>query len=199
MKTVMTLMAFMAMLITLPVQALEIGKPAPDFSVVDSNGATRSLGEFLGQDIVLEWTNHGCPYVKKFYNDGAMQSLQEQVTSSGAIWLRVISSAPGKQGHVSGDEANKIAQDQGVHATATLLDSDGSVGRAYNAKTTPHMYVVNKQGVLVYQGAIDDKPGTNSADIEGATNYVTAALDDLNAGRDVQTALTQPYGCSIKY
>lgn len=181
------------------VAAPAIGAPAPAFSVVDSTGATRTLAEFSGRTVVLEWTNDGCPYVRKHYDAGNMQALQRQAAADGVVWLQVISSRPGSQGYL--DAAGAIARVQTDNAApaATLLDPDGVMGRAYNALVTPHMYIINPEGVLVYQGAIDDQPSARPATLQGANNYVTAALADVAAGRAVQTAETTAYGCTVKY
>jgi peroxiredoxin len=183
-----------------PVEAApQIGAPAPGFTAVDSNGNPRSLAEFRGKTVVLEWTNHDCPYVVKHYGSGNMQALQRYATAQGAIWLAVISSSPGEQGYVSGAEANRIAADRKAAPTAILLDPEGTVGGAYGARTTPHMYVIDGAGTLVYMGGIDDRPTANPADIAGAKNFVRAALDDMAAGRPVATQTSRPYGCSVKY
>ena len=175
------------------------GSRAPDFSVQDANGATRTLSEFRGRTVVLEWTNNGCPYVRKHYDSRNMQTLQQEATTDGVVWLQIISSAPGEQGYLDAAGALARVQTDGAHPSATLLDPTGMVGRAYGALTTPHMYIVNPAGVLVYQGAIDDRPSARPASLEGATNYVRAALVDLDAGRAVRTAQTTPYGCNVKY
>lgn len=176
-----------------------VGAPAPAFSATDSNGDDHALADYRGRVVVLEWTNHDCPYVGKHYGAGNMQALQKRATADGIVWLSVISSAPGTQGHVSGVEANRLTESRGAAPTAILLDPDGTVGRAYDARTTPHMYVVDADGTLVYMGGIDDRPTTRQADIAGATNYATAAISDLAAGRDVQVPSSRPYGCSVKY
>lgn len=175
------------------------GKPAPDFRAIDSKGAQRSLAEFGGRICVLEWTNHDCPYVRKHYGAGAMQALQARATGAGAVWLSIISSAPGQQGFVSGAQADTLTAQRKAAPSAVLLDPTGAVGRLYGAKTTPHMFVINAQGALVYQGGIDDRATANPADLAKATNYVQAALDDLAAGRTVAVATSTPYGCSVKY
>ncbi|UPT64021.1 MAG: thioredoxin family protein [Hyphomonadaceae bacterium JAD_PAG50586_4] len=175
------------------------GSQAPDFSVQDANGATRTLAQFRGRTVVLEWTNNGCPYVRKHYDSRNMQTLQQEATTDGVVWLQIISSAPGEQGYLDAAGALARVQTDGAAPTATLLDPTGTVGRAYGALTTPHMYIVNPAGVLVYQGAIDDRPSARPASLEGATNYVRAALADLDAGRAVRTAQTTPYGCNVKY
>lgn len=179
--------------------SVENGAAAPAFSVQDASGATRTLAEFRGRTVVLEWTNHGCPYVRKHYDAGNMQTLQREAAADGIVWLQVISSAPGEQGYLDGAGALARVQTDSAAPSATLLDPSGAMGRAYGARTTPHMYVIDPQGVLRYQGAIDDRPSARPASLEGATNYVRAALADLAAGRAVQTASTVPYGCAVKY
>jgi peroxiredoxin len=176
-----------------------LGQPAPAFTAVDSNGASRSLAEFKGKTVVLEWTNAECPYTRKHYESGNMQKLQQEATSSGVVWLSVISSAPGKQGYVSGPEANALTTSRGAHPTAVLLDPAGTVGREYEAQTTPHMFVIDKTGVLRYMGAIDDKPIASPASLIGARNYVREALAEVASGKPVAVASTEPYGCSVKY
>lgn len=176
-----------------------IGQPAPAFQAVDADGKMRSLAEFRGRTVVLEWTNNGCPYVQKHYNSRNMQNLQKQATRDGVVWLTVISSAPDTQGHMTGPQAKAWKAKAGAASTAVLLDPKGTVGRAYEAKTTPHMYVVDKAGRLVYMGGIDDKPTADPASLKGAKNYVQAALADVKAGRAVAQAVTRPYGCSVKY
>ena len=179
--------------------APEVGKPAPDFSAVDSNGKTVNLSDYRGKIVVLEWTNDGCPYVKKHYSSGNMQSLQKDETAKGIVWLTIISSAPGAQGYVDGSGANDLTSSRGAAPTAVLLDPDGKVGHLYDARTTPHLFIVNADGALVYMGGIDDKATTNAADIATSKNYVRAALDDVLAGKPVEQAVTRPYGCSVKY
>jgi len=176
-----------------------IGQPAPAFTARDGDGKTRSLSEFKGKTVVLEWTNAGCPYVQKHYESGNMQGLQKAAAKDGVVWLTLISSAPGKQGYVSPAEAKTWKSTTGAGSTALLLDPAGQVGHAYEAKTTPHMYVVNGAGKLVYMGGVDDKPTADPASLKGAKNYVSAALSDVKAGRPVATAVSKPYGCTIKY
>lgn len=176
-----------------------IGQPAPAFTAKDGDGKTRSLSEFKGKTVVLEWTNAGCPYVQKHYESGNMQGLQKAAAKDGVVWLTLISSAPGKQGYVSPAEAKTWKSTTGAGSTALLLDPAGQVGHAYEAKTTPHMYVVNGAGKLVYMGGVDDKPTADPASLKGAKNYVSAALSDVKAGRPVATAVSKPYGCTIKY
>ena len=176
-----------------------IGQPAPAFTVKDGAGQTRSLAEFKGKTVVLEWTNDGCPYVQKHYKSGAMQGLQKSAAKDGVVWLTLISSAPGKQGYLEGAQARGWKATNGAGSTALLLDPTGQVGHAYEAKTTPHMYIVDKTGKLVYMGGIDDKPTADPASLKGANNYVSAALSDIKAGRAVSTPVSKPYGCTIKY
>lgn len=184
---------------TANVEEVASGAPAPDFSRTDASGVTRTLAEFRGKTVVLEWTNHGCPYVRKHYDAGNMQTLQQEATASGVVWLQVISSAPGEQGYLDGPGALARVQTDNAHPTATLLDPDGVMGRAYGATNTPHMYVINGAGELVYQGAIDDQPSAAAETLQGANNFVRAALADVAAGRPVATPQTQAYGCGVKY
>jgi peroxiredoxin len=176
-----------------------VGKPAPDFTLTDSNGKSHSLGKFKGKVVVLEWFNHGCPFVRKHYESGNMQKLQKEYTAKGVVWLSICSSAEGKQGFASGAGHNAEAREAGAEPTAILIDADGKVGRLYGARTTPDMYVINKKGTLVYAGAIDDKRTTDIADVATAKNYVKEALDEVLEGKAVATASTKPYGCSVKY
>ena len=176
-----------------------VGAAAPGFTLTDTKGAAHALADFAGKPVVLEWTNPDCPFVKKHYGAKNMQALQAKYVAQGVAWLSVCSSAPGKQGHYPADEWNRILAEQGSAATALLLDPDGQVGRAYGAKTTPHLFVIDAAGTLVYDGAIDDQPSTDSADIPGARAYVVEALDAVLAGAPVPVAQTKPYGCSVKY
>ncbi len=176
-----------------------VGKPAPDFSLPDAGGKTKKLSDYKGKIVVLEWFNHGCPFVKKHYNSGNMQKLQDTYEKKGVVWLSICSSAEGKQGYASGEEHAKVFKDKNSKPTAILLDSDGTVGKAYDAKATPSMYVIDKKGVLVYAGAIDDKNGTDQAEIKDAKNYVSSALDEVLKEKAVSTASTKAYGCSVKY
>lgn len=179
--------------------AATVGQPAPAFTLTDSKGQRHSLSDFAGKTVVLEWFNHECPFVKKHYGAGNMQTQQAEATAKGTVWLVVNSSAPGKQGHVGGEEAERILGEWKATPTAFLLDHDGTVGRAYGAKTTPHLFVIDGEGVLRYNGAIDSNPSADPADIPGATQFVREALADLGAGRPVARGTTQPYGCSVKY
>lgn len=176
-----------------------VGAPAPAFSGTDTQGKKVSLADAKGKYVVLEWHNQGCPFVAKHYDSGNMQRLQKELTGKGAVWYTVISSAPGKQGHVSGAEADAYVKKEGAAPTHVILDEDGAIGRLYGAKTTPHMFLIDDKGTLVYAGAIDDKPSTDKADVEGAKSYVRAAFDEAKAGKPVTTATTPPYGCSVKY
>ncbi len=177
----------------------KVGQPAPAISLVDSTGKQRSLQEFAGRTVVLEWTNHQCPFVRKHYGADNMQVQQREATAAGAVWLSINSSAPGKQGHVDGPTAERLRAESKSAQTAYLLDPDGKAGRAFGAKTTPHMYVIDPQGVLRYAGAIDSIPSADDEDIAQATQYVPQALAELSAGKPVSVAVTQPYGCSVKY
>jgi peroxiredoxin len=176
-----------------------LGQAAPEFRAVDADGKTRALSEFRGKTVVLEWTNNGCPYVQKHYNSGNMQGLQKQATKEGIVWLTVISSAPRTQGYLTPTQAKAWKAKAGAASTAVLLDPTGVVGRAYDAKVTPHMYVVDRTGKLVYMGGIDDKPSPDPQTLKTARNYLVAALSDVKAGRPVAQAVTRPYGCSVKY
>jgi peroxiredoxin len=176
-----------------------IGKSAPDFAGVDSNGVSHRLSDLRGKTVVLEWTNHECPFVGKHYGSGNMQALQKEATAKGVVWLSVISSAPGRQGHVSGAQANTLTDERGAAPSAVLLDPSGEIGKTYGARATPHMFVIAPDGTLVYKGAIDDKPTANKADIPSARNYVRLALGALAKGETISPAATRAYGCSVKY
>ena len=177
----------------------KVGAPAPDFTASDIQGRTRTLSEFKGKYVVLEWHNQGCPFVKKHYDSGNMQQLQKDLTGQGVVWLTVISSAPGKQGYVTAAEETQYLAEKQAAPTDVLLDPDGALGHAYGAKTTPHMFLINDKGVVVYAGAIDDKPSTDRADVDGARNYVRAAYQEAKTGKPVSVSSTSPYGCSVKY
>jgi len=177
----------------------KVGEPAPAFTLVDSTGQSRSLSDFAGKTVVLEWTNHGCPFVKKHYGVDNMQAQQREATADGVVWLTVNSSAPGQQGNVDGAGAEKVRGDAKAAQTAYLLDPEGTTGRAYGAMTTPHMYVIDPAGVLRYAGAIDSIPSADTDDIARATQYVPQALAELSAGQPVSVTVTRPYGCSVKY
>lgn len=176
-----------------------LGQAAPAFSAMDAAGRVRSLADFQGKTVVLEWTNNGCPYVGKHYGSGAMQKLQHRATKDGVVWLTVVSSAPGMQGYLTPNDAKAWKAKVGAWSTDVLLDPDGKVGRAYDAKATPHIYIVDRAGKLVYMGGIDDQPTSDPASLKVAKNYVAAALADIKAGRAVAEPVTRPYGCSVKY
>ncbi len=186
-------------LLTVQAKDAEIGSAAPDFKLTDISGKSRSLSEFKGKFVVLEWTNPDCPFVKKHYGSGNMQSLQKSWTGKDVVWLTIASSAEGKQGHYSAAEWKGILKEKGSAPTALLLDPDGKAGKAYGAKTTPHMFIINPQGMLVYKGAIDDKRSADTADIKGAQNFVELALTQAMSGEPVKFSSTQSYGCSVKY
>ena len=177
------------------------GEAVPGFTGTNSHGQPVSLADFSGKTIVLEWTNDGCPFVQKHYAapPSNMQTLQADAAADDVVWLSVISSAPGKQGHVTGDEANALTEERSAAPAHVLLDTAGQIGRLYGAKTTPHMYVIRADGTLAYEGAIDSKPSSRVDDIATATNYVRAALDSVAAGEPVAVATSKPYGCSVKY
>jgi hypothetical protein len=179
--------------------AVQTGRPAPDFSATDSKGVQHTLAAYRGKTVVLEWTNHECPYTVKHYATGNMQALQAAATGSGAVWLTVVSSRPGEQGHVEADEADRLTATRKAGPSAVLLDPKGRLGRLYEASTTPHMFVVDRAGTLIYMGAIDDRPTASHSSVKGARNYVREALDEAAAGRPVAVASTRPYGCSVKY
>ena len=175
------------------------GRPAPAFTLVGTDGVERSLADYRGRTVVLEWLNYDCPFVGKHYGSGNMQGLQERAAADGVVWLSVVSSAPGEQGYFEPDAMDARTAREGGNQAAVLLDPDGAVGRRYGAVTTPHMYVIDAEGTLVYNGAIDDAPSTDQADVATATDYVTPAIAAARAGRSVSPARTQPYGCSVKY
>src|SRR6266700_6846076 len=179
--------------------AVKVGEPAPGFDSVDSNGKPQKLSAYRGKYVVLEWHNQGCPYTRKHYESGNMQRLQKDWTSKGVVWFTVISSAPGQQGYVTAQQENEYLKQMNASPTAALLDPQGEVGRLYSAKTTPHMFIINPAGVLIYDGAIDDKATTEQADIAGAKNYVSQALEETAAGKPVGMPTSRPYGCSVKY
>jgi peroxiredoxin len=177
----------------------KVGAPAPVFTSTASTGQTVSLAEQKGKVVVLEWTNHDCPYVRKHYDSGNMQQIQKDATGQGIVWLTIISSVPGTQGHVSPGKADDLTKSRNAAPTAVLLDQTGAVGRMYGATNTPHMYVIDRAGTLVYMGAIDDRPTSRRSDVQGAKNYVRAALESVAAGQPVTTPVTRAYGCTVKY
>jgi len=183
----------------LSLAAPRAGDQAPAFTATDSNGKTHNLSDFNGKFVILEWTNSGCPFTRKHYGSGNMQKLQKEWTSKGVVWLTVLSSAPGKEGYKTASEENAYVKQVNASPTAVLMDPSGDLGHLYGAKATPHMFVIDPSGKLVYAGAIDDKPSTNSGDIPKSKNYLNVALSEAMAGKPVTTASTQPYGCSVKY
>ncbi|HEX8258198.1 MAG TPA: redoxin domain-containing protein [Allosphingosinicella sp.] len=178
---------------------LPVGQAAPDFRASEANGRPVTLADFAGRTIVLEWNNPDCPTVRKHYDSGNMQNTQAAATAQGAVWLTINSSAEGNQGHMTPAEAKAFTATHPSRRTAYLLDPNGEVGRAYGAKATPHLYVINPAGTLVYNGGIDDKPTQDPADIPGARNHVLAALGELKAGKPVSVPTSRAYGCSVKY
>ncbi|HEU4559376.1 MAG TPA: thioredoxin family protein [Longimicrobium sp.] len=179
--------------------APEIGQPAPAFTLPDTRGAQHSLAQYRGKWVVLEWSNYGCPYVQKHYNSGNIPRQQQKWRDRGVVWLAVMSSAPGEQGHYAPAAMNAESQRMGSNASAVLLDPAGTVGRTYDARTTPHMFVINPQGTLVYMGGIDDVPTPRPGDLARAKQLVDAALTEATAGRPVSTPASRPYGCNVKY
>ena len=186
-------------LAVVPTQALTPGTAAPNFKGTDSTGTRQTLSQYRGKFVVLEWANRGCPYDGKHYRSGNMESLQREWTAKGVVWLTVISSAPGEQGYVTPAEEAEYLKQMHAAPTAAILDPTGTIGRLYEARTTPHMFVIDPTGKLIYQGAIDDKPTTDVADIKTAHNYLNEALTAAMSGKPVPVAITRPYGCSVKY
>jgi alkyl hydroperoxide reductase subunit AhpC len=181
------------------ISAAKVGQAAPEFTAAASNGKTFRLTDYQGKYVVLEWHNNGCPYVRKHYNSGNMQRLQKQWTGRGVIWFTILSSAPSKQGYMAASEENDYLVKMQAAPTAALLDPTGEIGHLYDAKTSPQMVVINPQGVVIYDGAIDDKPTTDLKDVPDATNYVNLALEQAMAGKQLEMPVTRPYGCSVKY
>mgnify|MGYP003561797568 CR=1 FL=1 len=191
--------AFAWLFCSVATAAPEIGKTAPEFSGTDTSGQRWSLESLRGKPVILEWTNDHCPYVVKHYSTGNMQALQKEAVDAGYVWLSIISSAPGKQGYVGPEQADALTTSRNAAPSAVLLDADGSIGRAFGARTTPHMFIIDETGSLIYMGGIDDKPSTNPADVEDAENYIRLAMADRAADLPIQQSVTRPYGCSIKY
>jgi peroxiredoxin len=179
--------------------AVRVGEPAPGFTAKDSNGKSQSLSDYKGKYVVLEWHNQGCPYTKKHYESGNMQRLQKEWTGKGVVWFTVISSAPGTQGFVTPTQENDYVKQVSAAPTAVLMDPEGTLGRLYGAKTTPHMFIIDPSGTLIYNGAIDDHSTSDPADIASSKNYVSAALSEAMSGKPVSESATRPYGCSVKY
>lgn len=196
-----SLLAVLAALILAPaaLAAPSVGAPAPDFSLPGADGKTYALSSLKGRYVVLEWTNNECPFVRKHYGSGNMQSQQKELTKDGAVWLSIVSSAPGKQGNVDAATAQKLTTERNAAPTAVLLDPSGRVGHLYDAKTTPHVFLIDPKGTLVYQGGIDSIPSADPADIANATPYLKVAYAESKAGKPVTNASTRPYGCSVKY
>jgi peroxiredoxin len=184
---------------TLTAWALRVGDPAPDFTGTDSQGQSHKLSEYRGKYVVLEWTNNGCPYTRKHYTSGNMQTLQKEWTAKGVVWLTILSSAQGAQGYMTAADENAYMTRVHATPTAAILDPTGAIGHEFDAKTTPDMFVIDPQGKVIYSGAIDNRPTTDPSDVQGATNYVSAALTESMAGQSVAVSYTRPYGCSVKY
>ena len=194
----LALVAFLTTTATLSA-SVKTWEAAPEFTLTHDTGTSHNLSDFKSKYLVLEWTNHTCPFVKKFYSKGDMQGLQAKYTAKDVVWLSISSNAQGKPGYLTPEESTELRKEQNIKATARLLDADGKVGRAYGAKTTPHMFVIDPEGTLIYQGAIDSKRSANPGDIASAENYVASALDAAMAGKPVATTDTAPYGCGVKY
>ena len=192
-------LAFTLATLTLPALAVAPGSPAPDFKGTDSNGVQHALSDYRGKFVVLEWANQGCPYDRKHYLSGSIESQQREWTAKGVVWLSIISSAPGEQGYVTPSEENAYLKTMHAAPTAALLDPTSAIARLYEAKTTPHIFVIDPTGKLIYQGALDNKPTTDQADLKGADNYLNDALTASMAGKPVAVQSTRPYGCSVKY
>ena len=177
----------------------DVGKAAPDFTAVDTKGKTQHLADYRGKTVVLEWTNHDCPFVKKHYGSGNMQAQQKEAAEAGVVWLSIISSAPDKQGHVSAAQANRLNKERGAAPSAVILDSEGELGKLYGARTTPHMFVIDGKGTLRYKGAIDSIRSARQRDVPKATQYVRLALNEVRSGKELSRPVSKPYGCSVKY
>ena len=193
---------FTTLLLTLATTAgaaLQVGEPAPGFTGIDTRGNSHKLSDYRGKRVILEWTNHDCPYVRKHYSSGNMQKQQQAATGEGAVWLSIISSAPGKQGHVTPAQADALTVQRNAAPSAVILDETGDIGRLYGAKTTPHMYIIDTDGKLAYMGGIDSIASSNPADREKAVQYVPAALAKMVNGEPIASSVTRPYGCSVKY
>ena len=198
-KSFLSLGLVAALAVTFAAYAVRVGTAAPDFTGTDSNGKTHKLSDYRGKYVVLEWTNNGCPYTQKHYESGNMQALQKEWTDKGVVWLTVLSSAPGEQGYMTALQENAYVGKERAAPTAAILDPTGTIGHAYEAKTTPHMFVIDPSGKLIYAGAIDDHATTDPEDIKSSKNYVSDALNESMAGKTVATSYTRPYGCSVKY
>ena len=177
----------------------QIGEAAPAFSLPSTTGDTFNLEDLEGKYVVLEWLNFGCPYVQRHYNSGNMPELQQEFTEKDVVWLSIVSSAPGKQGYYESAQMDKQNEKAGGNQTAILLDPEGTVGKMYGARTTPHMYIINPEGTLIYKGGIDDQPRARESETKNANNYVRAALNEAMSGNEVTVSTSRPYGCSVKY
>jgi peroxiredoxin len=189
----------LAFAIALPAFAARVGKPAPSFTGMDTHGTMHQLSEYRGKYVVLEWTNRGCPYTEAQYDSGSMQSLQKEWTARGVVWLTILSSAPGQQGYMTAADENAWITKIHAAPTAAILDPTGAIGHLYEARTTPHMFIIDPTGKLIYDGAIDDHPTTDPSEVHASKNYVSAALSEAMDGKSVAVNYTRPYGCSIKY
>jgi peroxiredoxin len=198
-KLLTTLLTLVASTALFAADSPAVGTTAPDFSLTDSKGKTQTVSQYKGKYVVLEWFNPDCPFVKKHYGSGNMQKLQEELTAKGVVWLSIDSSAPGLEGNLTAEQAEKKIAEWKTKQTALVLDPDGKAGRSFGAKNTPHMFVINPEGKIIYEGAIDSKATPNPADIASSTNYVKVALEESLAGKTVSNANTKPYGCSVKY
>jgi peroxiredoxin len=194
-----TLTVLTAVLFCCSAWAAQVGVAAPDFTGTDSNGQSLTLSKDRGKFVVLEWHNQGCPYTRKHYESGNMEALQREWTAKGVVWLTVISSAPGREGYVSATEENDYLKKMQAAPSAVILDPTGQIGQLYGAKTTPHMFIIDPSGKLIYNGAIDDHPTPDQGDIKDSRNYVSQALTEAMAGKQVSEPVTRPYGCSVKY
>jgi peroxiredoxin len=198
-KLLLTALTSLTLGVLQAAEAPKVGAPAPGFSLLDAQGKTESLGNFKGKYVVLEWFNPGCPFVQKHYKSDNMQALQKEFTAKGVVWLTIDSSAPGEEGNLSPEDARKQISEWKINSSALLLDPDGKVGHEYRATNTPHMFVIDPQGKLIYSGAIDDKPTPDPSTIKTANNYVRTALDEAMSGKAVSTPTSRAYGCSVKY
>lgn len=193
------LMLCLIIILSWNVHAAKVGEKAPEFQVKDQKGVEHKLSDYKGKFVVLEWLNEECPFVKKHYGSGNMQKLQKEYTGKNVVWLSVISSAKGKQGYLTGEEVTAKMTKDHMSSTAVLIDASGVMGKAYGAKTTPHMFIINPEGTLAYNGAIDNNDSSNAKDIPTATNYIAEALNSVLKGEKIQVAQTKPYGCGVKY
>jgi len=198
-KSIFSMAVLLMSLIGTASAAVKVEQAAPDFNLVNSNGQSVNLSDYKGKFVVLEWTNHLCPYVKKHYESDNIPSMQRKYTDQDIVWLSIISSAPGKQGYIDGPKSDDLTASRNAAPTHVLFDPEGTVGKSYAAKTTPHMYIIDPEGTLKYAGGIDSIKSAKIADIAKAENYVDSALTALLAGNDVKKKLTPPYGCSVKY